>query len=108
MLGDDRPILHRHRPAGEINHSPTMSGMPIMQRRFREGGGHRNTIATKKRRVTRESRENGSRRDAKDEKPTVCHFTQNRGRRQWEVQRKGSGGSGQESGVTGRESSGSL
>ena len=37
MLGDDRRVLHRHRPAREIDHSPAVRGVPTVQRRLGQG-----------------------------------------------------------------------
>ncbi len=34
VLGHDRRVLHRHRPAGEIDQPPAVCGMPGMERRF--------------------------------------------------------------------------
>ena len=39
VLGNNRRILHRHRPTGKIDHPP-MGYMPIVQRRFRKRAGH--------------------------------------------------------------------
>ena len=40
MLGDDRTVVHRHRPAGEVDHSATVRGVPFVKRSLGERGGH--------------------------------------------------------------------
>ena len=40
VLGDDRAVLDRHRPARKLDHAAAVGRVPIKQRRLRQHAGH--------------------------------------------------------------------